>query len=144
MIRVRSGFVQNVLGFNLTKEVAPGYKLGGRFALWVGASNERKPVLGQQPAVEAREAYLRIDAPWGTIQAGRALGLFGRGGILMDAEIVHANGMGSPCSTRIILGGACGFAGTRRSVSCFQRGFPLQHAVACRASGSRSGSTILA
>jgi hypothetical protein len=111
VIRVRSGFVQNVLGFNLVKEVAPGYRLGGRFALWVGASNERKPVLGQHPAVEAREAYLKLEAPWGTIQAGRALGLFGRGGILMDADIVHANGMGSPCSTRAILGGACGFAG---------------------------------
>ena len=111
VIRIRSGFVQNVFGFNLTRDVAPGYKLGGRFALWVGASNERKPVLGQPPAVEAREAYLTIDAPWGTIQAGRALGLFGRGGILMDAEIVHGNGLGSPCTTRIILGGACGFAG---------------------------------
>jgi hypothetical protein len=111
VVRVRSGFVQNVLGFNLVKEAAPGYRLVGRFALWVGASNERKPVLGQHPNVEAREAYLRLEAPWGTIQAGRALGLFGRGGILMDAEIVHANGLGSPCSTRTILGGACGFAG---------------------------------
>lgn len=111
VIRVRSGFVQNVLGFNLSKEVKPGYKIGGRFALWVGASNERKPILGQQAAVEAREVYLQVDAPWGTLQAGRTLGLFGRGGILMDAEIVHANGLGNPCSTRSILGGACGFAG---------------------------------
>ena len=49
VVRVRSGFVQNVLGFNLVKEAAPGYRLVGRFALWVGASNERKPVLGQPP-----------------------------------------------------------------------------------------------
>lgn len=111
VVRVRSGFVQNVLGFNIIKEVAPNYRLRGRYALWVGASNERKPVLGQQPGVEAREAFVRLEAPWGSIQAGRDLGLFGRGGILMDAEIVHANGLGSPCSTRLILGGACGFAG---------------------------------
>jgi hypothetical protein len=111
VVRVRSGFVQNVLGFNLVKEVAPNYRLRGRYALWAGASNERKPVLGQQPMVEAREAFVRLEAPWGSIQAGRDLGLFGRGGILMDAEIVHANGLGSPCSTRLILGGACGFAG---------------------------------
>jgi len=111
VVRVRSGFVQNVLGFNYTREAAPGYRLVGRFALWVGASNERKPVLGQPPSVEAREAFARLEAPWGSIQAGRQLGLFGRGGILMDAEIVHANGLGSPCSTRTILGGACGFAG---------------------------------
>jgi len=110
-VRVRTGFIQNVLGFGIAKEVRPGYKLGGRFALWAGASNERKPVLGQQADVEAREAYVRLDAPWGTLQAGRDLGLYGRGGISMDAEIVHANGMGSPCSTRSILGGACGFAG---------------------------------
>jgi len=123
VVRVRSGFVQNVFGFNLTKEAAPGYKLGGRFALWVGASNERKPVLGQQPAVEAREAYLKLEAPWGTIQAGRALGLYGRGGILMDADIVHANGLGNPCSTRVILGGACGFAGHGVLFPGFNAGF---------------------
>lgn len=29
----------------------------------------------------------------------------------MDGEIVHANGLGSPCSIKVILGGACGFAG---------------------------------
>lgn len=109
--RIRSGFVQSVLGFGLTKEVTPGYKLSGRFALWAGASNERKPVLGSQPDVQARELFIRLEAPWGTIEAGRDLGLFGRGGILMDGEIVHGNGMGSPCSTRQILGGACGFAG---------------------------------
>ncbi|MEO8184132.1 MAG: porin [Deltaproteobacteria bacterium] len=109
--RIRSGFVQSVLGFGLTKEVAPSYKLSGRFALWAGASNERKPVLGSQPDIEARELFIKLEAPWGTIEAGRNLGLFGRGGILMDGEIVHADGMGSPCSTRQILGGACGFAG---------------------------------
>jgi hypothetical protein len=111
VVRIRTGFVQNVLGFGMSKQVTPNYKLSGRFALWAGASNERKPVLGQQADVEAREAYVRVDAPWGTVQAGRDLGLYGRGGILMDAEIVHANGLGSPCSTQSILGGACGFAG---------------------------------
>ena len=121
--RVRSGFVQNVLGFNLGKDVAPGYKLGGRFALWAGASNERKPVLGDQPDVEAREAFVKLDAPWGSLQAGRDLGLFGRGGILMDGEIVHGTGMGSPCSTRSILGGACGFAGHGVLFPAFNAGF---------------------
>src|SRR3954454_114453 len=58
VVRVRSGFVQNVLGFTVTKEVAEGYRLTGRYSLWAGASNERKPVLGQQPSVEAREAFV--------------------------------------------------------------------------------------
>ena len=123
VIRVRSGFVQNVLGTNLKREISPDYRLVGRFALWAGASNERKPVLGQPPAVEAREVYLKLEAPWGTIQAGRQLGLYGRGGILMDADIVHANGLGSPCSTRSILGGACGFAGHGVLFPAFNAGF---------------------
>ncbi len=109
--RVRSGFVQNVLGFSVAKQVTPDYKLSGRFALFAGVSNERKPILGSQPDVQARELFIRLEAPWGTIEAGRNLGLFGRGGVFMDYEIVHANGLGSPCSTRQILGGACGFAG---------------------------------
>ena len=36
VVRVRSGFVQNVLGFNLVKEAAPGYRLVGRMARWGG------------------------------------------------------------------------------------------------------------
>jgi hypothetical protein len=109
--RIRSGFVQSVLGFGLSKQVTPSYKLSGRFALWAGVSNERKPVLGSQPDIQARELFIKLEAPWGTIEAGRDLGLFGRGGISMDGDIVHADGMGNPCSTRQILGGACGFAG---------------------------------
>ena len=41
----------------------------------------------------------------------------------MDAEIVHANGLGSPCSTRSILGGACGFAGHGVLFPAFNAGF---------------------
>jgi Gram-negative porin len=121
--RIRSGFVQNVLGFSLSKQVTPDYKLTGRFGIFAGASNERKPVLGSQPALEAREAFIKLEAPWGTIEAGRDLGLFGRGGIAMDYEIVHGTGLGSPCSTRQILGGACGFAGHGILFPGFNAGF---------------------
>jgi hypothetical protein len=110
-VRVRTGFIQNVLGISYNRRVADGYKLTIRYSLWAGASNQKTPILGQQADVQAREAYVKLEAPWGTILAGRDLGLFARGGISMDAEIVHANGLGSPCTTKSILGGACGFAG---------------------------------
>jgi Gram-negative porin len=125
--RIRSGFIQNVVGIRVTKDVAEGYRLVGRFSLWAGASDERKPVLGQQPDVEAREAYVKIEAPWGSVLAGRDLGLFGRGGILMDAEIVHGTGLGFPCSTRTILGGACGFAGHGVLFPAFNAGRAPSH-----------------
>jgi len=122
-VRIRTGFIQNVLGATFTKHVGENYKIVGRYSLWAGASNERKPILGQQADVQAREAYLKIEAPWGTLLAGRDLGLFGRGGISMDAEIVHANGLGSPCTTQTILGGACGFAGHGVLFPAFNAGF---------------------
>jgi len=119
---IRSGFVTNVLGFNIRKQLAPDLKVTGRIGLWMGASNERKGIF-TPPAVDPRELYLKIEAPWGMLLAGRDLGLFARGGVLMDAEIVHANGMGSPCTTRQILGGACGFVGHGVLFPYFNAGF---------------------
>jgi hypothetical protein len=120
--RIRSGFVTNVLGFNIRKQLAPDLKLSGRIGLWMGSSNERKGIF-TPPAVDPRELYLKLEGPWGMLLAGRDLGLFARGGTLMDAEIVHANGMGSPCTTRQILGGACGFVGHGVLFPYFNAGF---------------------
>jgi hypothetical protein len=120
--RIRSGFVTNVLGFNIKKQLAPELKVTGRIGLWMGASNERKSIF-TPPAVDPRELYIKLEAPWGFLLAGRDLGLFARGGTLMDAEIVHGNGMGSPCTTRQILGGACGFVGHGVLFPYFNAGF---------------------
>jgi hypothetical protein len=107
--RVRSGFVENVLGFTLKKQLTPNTLVTARFGTWVGvAVSQSKSDL---PPMDARELYVKIDAPWGGVLAGRNLSLFGRGAILLDYDVVHAYGLGSPCAIQVAQGGACGFAG---------------------------------
>jgi len=72
--RVRTGFITSVLGFNLTKTLAPGLTVKGRVALWMLASSAR--TWGDEPAVNAREAYFKLDGQWGGFLAGRAMSLF--------------------------------------------------------------------
>jgi hypothetical protein len=109
MTRIRSAFMMNSLGFNMIKQVSPDLKVTGRFSLWVGVSQERSKT--DNPSIDARELYIKLEGPWGGLLAGRALGLFERGPILMDYDLVHGTGLGNPCSVRTVQGGACGFAG---------------------------------
>jgi hypothetical protein len=55
--------------------------------------------------------YLDLSGNWGSVRAGRALGLFARGNLLMNYEIGHAYGVGFPCAYEKMFGGACGHVG---------------------------------
>lgn len=92
--RIRSGFVSNLLGWNVHKQVGE-HTLSGRFAVWGNISQQRDKTV--TPDVDLREVFLKIDGPWGGVLAGRNLGLFGRGGIGLNYDIVHGYGLGSPC-----------------------------------------------
>lgn len=112
--RLRSGFVSNFMGWGLHRQVDKDYALSARFAIWGNISQKRDKTLS--PDVDLREVYLKVDAPWGSVLAGRNLGLFGRGGINLDYDIEHGYGLGSPC---MIINrepsqgpiGACGHVG---------------------------------
>jgi hypothetical protein len=119
--RVRSGFIQNVLGFTLKRQLSSDTTLTGRFATWVGVSEAQSKV--DFPALDAREVYIKIDAPWGGVLAGRNLSLFGRGAILLDYDMVHQYGLGSPCAIQVAQGGACGFAGYGILFPAYNAGF---------------------
>ncbi len=92
--RIRSGFVSNYLAWGIRKEVG-SHTISGRFALWGNISQQRDKT--QSPDVDLREVYLRIDGPWGGVLAGRNMGIFSRGPINLDYDIVHNYGLGSPC-----------------------------------------------
>lgn len=107
--RIRSGLVMNVLGFNVVKELSPDLKVTGRFATWVVVAQNRNK--SDNPSLDAREVYFKLEGRWGGILAGRNLSLFERGAIMMDYDIEHAYGLGHPCAVRTSAGGACGHAG---------------------------------
>jgi hypothetical protein len=107
--RIRTGFIESVLAFELNKQLSEATKVKARVAMWMLTASLRNA--GDTPGVEAREAYFQLEGDWGGLLVGRAMSLFARGGILLDYEIEHAFGLGSPCSTKEVHGGACGHAG---------------------------------
>jgi hypothetical protein len=107
--RVRTGFIASVLGFDLRSQLSETVSVHGRASLWMLASAQRSE--GDEPAVDAREAFFKLEGPFGGFLAGRAMGLFSRGAILGDYELEHAYGLGHPCATKVASVGACGHAG---------------------------------
>lgn len=104
--RIRNGFLTSILGFTGKLEVSPRFKVTTRAALWMNIGGSRSKSISA--LVDPRELYGKIEGPWGSVLGGSDLSLFGRGGILMDAQIAHEFGLGYPCGIRDASGGACG------------------------------------
>jgi hypothetical protein len=133
--RMRTGFIMSVLGFNLNKTLAPGVAAKARVAMWMLASAQRN--YSDEPVPTPRELYFKIEAPWGSFLGGRALSLFSRGAILIDYDLEHNYGLGHPCTTQSVSGGACGHSG-------FGILFPGFHAGAVYATPEVSGFQLSA
>jgi hypothetical protein len=107
--RVRTGFIESVFGVELTKQLAEDTAVKVRVAMWMEAASQRS--WGDEPAMDAREVYFKLDGPWGSLLGGRAMSLYSRGNILLDYEIEHNYGLGHPCAVKVVSGGACGHSG---------------------------------
>jgi hypothetical protein len=107
--RIRTGFLTSIFGLKLSKQLQDDIKVTGRVALWMLVASTRAK--NDIPPVDARELYVQIDTPAGSLLAGKNLSLFPRGAILLNYEYAHNYGLGHPCSPQLVLGGACGHAG---------------------------------
>jgi hypothetical protein len=94
-MRVRSGFIPNVLGFGLRRHITDDTTLKAYVAIWatIESDGQRKtnPVFP-----DMREGFLKIEGPWGSFLAGRALDLFSRGATENDFLYGHGYGLGYP------------------------------------------------
>jgi hypothetical protein len=119
-MRVRSGLVGNVLGFGLKKTLSDTVSIKGYVSIWSTVES-----LGRDKwtAVipEAREGYFTVTAPWGNVNAGRMLELFGRTAWDIDYLYGHGYGVGLPCTDE--LGPACGHIGTGVPFPGYSAGF---------------------
>lgn len=104
--RIRNGFMTSILGFQLQKQVYPSLQITTRVALWMNASGSRTKNVSA--LVDARQLYQKFEGAWGSALLGSDLSLFGRGGILVDADIAHDFGLGYPCAIKDSSGGGCG------------------------------------
>jgi hypothetical protein len=94
-MRVRSGFVPNVLGLGFRRRLTDWTTLNVYVATWatIDSDVQRKtqPIL-----VNGQEGYLKLEGPWGSFLAGRALDLFSRGATQNDFLYLHGYAMGFP------------------------------------------------
>jgi hypothetical protein len=104
--RIRNGFMMSILGVKAQKQINPKLKVTTRVALWMNASGSRTKNVSA--LIDPRELYEKFEGPWGSALLGSDLALFGRGGILVDADIAHDYGLGYPCEIKVANGGGCG------------------------------------
>jgi hypothetical protein len=131
-MRVRSGFVPNVFGMGFRRPVTPWTMLNVYFAVW--ATIESDLMRKTQPIfVNGQEGYLKLEGPWGSFLAGRALDLFSRGATQNDFMYLHGYAVGFPGNIDT-LGPTAGLLGFGVLAAFFSPGlvysspksFPLQ------------------
>jgi hypothetical protein len=133
-IRLRNGYVPNVLAFNLRRDFSERTHVSGHLALW--SDIETNLQLYSDALAWMQEGYLKVEGPWGSVLAGRALALFSRGAVEIDFNYGHGFGLGYPCN----LGGVhptCGQIG-------FGEMFPFFRAGLVYATPSLGGLTFTA
>jgi hypothetical protein len=95
MLRVRSGFVPNTLGFGLRKQLSQTTLLRVYVSFWglIEPANLRKT--DTLPA-QMQEGYSKVEGPWGSFLAGRAISLYSRGSTENDFLYGHGYALGFP------------------------------------------------
>jgi hypothetical protein len=92
--RVVSGFLPNVLGVGLRGHVTEDLKVDAFISFWASAESiNRRTFHSNNPDV--REAFGRLEGPWGSLLVGRALSLFSRGAVEIDFLYGHGYGVGN-------------------------------------------------
>lgn len=118
--RIRSGFVGNTLGFGVRRNFNETTKVGGFVSIWsnVESTGRRKyfPNFG-----DVREGWMKIEGPWGSFLAGKALTLYNRGATEANFMYLHGYGLGYPGSISV-QGPAAGLIGFGILASTFSGG----------------------
>ena len=90
-----SGFVPNVFGFGLRRNITPWTTVTAYIAAWHAIETESRRKY-RENFPDVREAYVRLDGLWGSLLVGRALTLFSRGATEIDFLYGHGFGVGNP------------------------------------------------
>ena len=90
-MRMRSGFVPNVLSIGVRRKMGGNTTLRAQLSLWgtIETAGQRKFVAVQ---TDFREGFLEADGPWGTFTAGRFGSLFSRG--ITETDFLYGHGYG--------------------------------------------------
>jgi len=95
MMRVRSGFVANILGFGVRNQISPRTKVTAYLQFWsfIESINRQK---NQPNYADVRQGYVKLESFWGSVLVGRTRTLFSRGATDINAMYAHRWGVGFP------------------------------------------------
>jgi hypothetical protein len=94
-MRIRSGFLPNVFGVGFRRALTQWTTLNVYYALWTTIDSEAQRKT-QLLYTNGQEGYLKLEGPWGSLLAGRALDLFSRGATQNDFLYLHGYALGFP------------------------------------------------
>src|SRR5690242_11752177 len=78
MMRIRSGFIGNVLGFGVRNQILPDLKASAYVQIWAFVESDSRDKSRPNPA-DLRQGYAKVEGSWGSVIAGRTRTLFSRG-----------------------------------------------------------------
>ena len=95
MMRIRTGFIGNLLGIGVRNQLTPWTTLSGYIQIWAYIeSDDRNKSNPNYPDV--RQGYAKLEGPWGAFTAGRQRTLISRGATDINVLYAHRWGVGFP------------------------------------------------
>ena len=87
----------DVFGFGVRRQPTQWTTATAYMSIWAFIESEAHRKYRPVPA-DVREGYVKLEGPWGSLLAGRALTLFSRGVVEIDYLYAHGYGAGFPGS----------------------------------------------
>jgi hypothetical protein len=95
MMRLRSGFIGNLLGVGVRNQINPWTTLTGYIQIWSFIESEVRTKANPN-LPDVRQGYAKVEGPWGSFIAGRTRTLFSRGATDINVLYAHRYGVGFP------------------------------------------------
>lgn len=95
MMRVRSGFIGNLLGLGVRSQLLPNLKASTYVQIWAFVESIARNK-GQANYADVRQGYGKLEGSWGSFLAGRTRTLFSRGATDINVMYAHRWGVGFP------------------------------------------------
>jgi predicted porin len=95
MMRLRSGFLGNQLGFGVRGHITPWTTVTAYVQFWAYIESDDRNKSSPNPP-DARQGYAKLEGPWGSFTAGRQRTLTSRGATDINVLYAHKWGVGFP------------------------------------------------
>jgi hypothetical protein len=95
--RIHTGFIGNTLGLGVRGKLDSLNTVTGYTQMWSYIESQQQRKSSPNPP-DVRQAYVKVEGPWGSVLAGRSRTLFSRGATDIDVMYAHRYGVGYPGS----------------------------------------------